>query len=314
MNPLQVQLFVGAAAGRRARFDRSPITFGRDPGNLLVVDDALVSRRHGEVRFEGGMWMLANLSENGTRVNRKNVTEKPVPLKTGDEVFVGGKLLFNVTIEPVETQPAGDQPMTLQEAGPDGEAVPKKKKKKAIMWMIPIYATLLLGLIIFLSTLKGKKGPTVEDSVPELTREQVSDMIRKPLKKEPLSELRYREALNKAMQLFNSRGTISGPYDAYRKYQEALSYSDRTDGNFPPNEPEAQLQYHLVQEEVIDKAYRTYDDACNHLKRGDFEGAYHGFDRLKNMITDGDHPLIRNAQQKQNIAWKRNGGKIKPPK
>ncbi len=307
MNPLQIQLFTGAAAGRRARFDQSPISFGRDPSNLLIIEDATISRRHGEIRFEGGMWMLVNLSENGVRLNRKTVTDKPAPLKSGDEIFVGNKLLFNITVEPVEGLPAGDLPLSETAQAIEGTQAARKKNK---LWIgIGAYLLAMVLLIVFLSTL-DKTGPTDEDRVPELKRDQIAAMIRKLPPREPTSDLRYREALTDAMRLFDRRaGSIGGLHAAHKMFQTALTYSGRDDGNFPAEDTDAQFNYRAVQQELIDKVTETYIDACNRLNRGDNDGAYRGFDQIKNLFPEGHNPFYDNVQKKQNLAVKRLGKK-----
>ena len=307
MNPLQIQLYTGSAAGRRARFDRSPITFGRDPGNLLVVEDAIVSRRHGEIRFENGTWVLANFSENGTRLNRKNVTDKPLPIKSGDEVFVSGKLLFNISIEAVEGVPIGDQPLS---AVVDSEAAAAAPKRKTKLWLgIGGYMVLMLLVIIFLSTLK-KDGPADEDRVPELTKDQIASSVMKPLKREPKSDVLYREAVTEATRLFHRReSSIGGLFEAHRKFQTALTYTGRDDFSFPAEDTDAQFQYLQVQKELIDKVAEAYADACNRLNRGDNEGAYRGFDTVKSIYPDGNSNFYANVQAKQNLSAKRLGKK-----
>lgn len=307
MNPLQIQLFTGAAAGRRARFDQSPITFGRDASNLLVVEEATISRRHGEIRFEGGMWMLINLSENGTRLNRKTITNKPMPLKSGDEVFVGSKLLFNITIEPIESVAAGDLPLGENGSGQAAEGAPAPKNKNKLWISIGGYVFAMLVLIIFLSTLnKGDK--TDKDMVPQLPREQIAAMIRKLPPRESTSDLRYREALADAMRLFDRRtSSVAGLHAAHKAFQTALSYSGRDDGNFPAEDTDAQFNYRAVQQELIDKVTLAYIDACNRLDRGDNDGAYRGFDVIKNTFPEGNNPFYENVQDKQNVAVKRLG-------
>jgi hypothetical protein len=74
-------LLEGAAGGR--------LVLGRSPGCQLVFDDDTVSRRHAELRFDEGRWMLRDLgSSNGTWVNGRRVMEAEVA--PGDEVQLGG--------------------------------------------------------------------------------------------------------------------------------------------------------------------------------------------------------------------------------
>ena len=73
-----------AAAGR--------LVLGRSSCCQLVFADDTVSRRHAELRFADGRWMLRDLgSVNGTWVNGRRVLEAEVV--PGDEVQLGGLAL-----------------------------------------------------------------------------------------------------------------------------------------------------------------------------------------------------------------------------
>jgi hypothetical protein len=74
-------LLEGAAGGR--------LLLGRSPSCQLVFGDDTVSRRHAELHFDGGRWMLRDLgSSNGTWVNGRRVMEAEVA--PGDELQLGG--------------------------------------------------------------------------------------------------------------------------------------------------------------------------------------------------------------------------------
>lgn len=75
------------------------ISIGRMPENDIEINDSMISRRHIEIRREGGGWMLYdNNSLNGTFVNGDRV-QKTV-LRAGDVVTVGReKLTFEDTAE-----------------------------------------------------------------------------------------------------------------------------------------------------------------------------------------------------------------------
>jgi FHA domain/Domain of unknown function (DUF1707) len=61
---------------------------GRGAGCHLVLDDRAVSRRHAELRFESGSWLLVDVgSRNGTRVNGWLVSQ--AHLSDGDELVLG---------------------------------------------------------------------------------------------------------------------------------------------------------------------------------------------------------------------------------
>ena len=305
MNPLQIQLFVGSAAGRRARFDHSPITFGRGPENALIIEDAFVSREHGEIRFEAGHWTLVNRSVNGTRVNRKQVTDKPLPLKSGDEIYVGDKLVFNVTIEPVEAAEA-----TLVEGDVVDSAAKPVRKRGSKLWMyIGGYMAVLLVIVVVLSTLGGKKGGP-QDRLAELTSEKIDDILRQPPKPDITSQPRYQGHLADAEILFQKRKRKpSGLFEAYREYQLALSVCPTKGEPFPPEDALKQANFVIVRDELSAKVKEVYKDGVNRLKSGDNEGAYRAFETLKSIFNDPPSEIYRNGQELQNIASKRLGGK-----
>jgi pSer/pThr/pTyr-binding forkhead associated (FHA) protein len=87
-----------------------PVTIGRLPDNMVVIDNAAVSGRHARVYKEGNHYVLEDLkSTNGTFVNDKPIARHT--LLEGDVVSVGKHSL-------VFTQKGGEQ---APAAGGDGE-------------------------------------------------------------------------------------------------------------------------------------------------------------------------------------------------
>ena len=76
---------------------RTPVTIGRLSSNDVVLSDNNVSRRHAEIRREGGNWLLVDLgSTNGSLVNEKLAREHR--LADGDRVTFGTtELVFRLT-------------------------------------------------------------------------------------------------------------------------------------------------------------------------------------------------------------------------
>ena len=67
---------------------KEPVVIGRLSTSDVVLADANVSRRHAELRRDGGRWVLVDLgSTNGTVVNGKLAREHP--LKDGDRMTFG---------------------------------------------------------------------------------------------------------------------------------------------------------------------------------------------------------------------------------
>jgi len=68
--------------------DRPRVTIGRDPGNDLVLDSPIVSRRHAELGVRDDTVRLRDLgSANGTAVNGQPITEQA--LRDGDIIRIG---------------------------------------------------------------------------------------------------------------------------------------------------------------------------------------------------------------------------------
>jgi len=94
-----------APARFEATLSRGVLSIGRDPGNDLVLPDAMVSRRHAVVEYRAGHYSLRDCnSSNGSMVNGDRVFEHT--LRDGDVVAIGStRLLFRD--DPVRADAAG---------------------------------------------------------------------------------------------------------------------------------------------------------------------------------------------------------------
>src|SRR3954469_15568152 len=82
--------------GKRTVLSGNRVVIGRSRDCEITLDDPNVSRRHAELRNEGGAWVVADLgSTNGVKVNGHRVHEHP--LSPGDELTLGlERLRFEV--------------------------------------------------------------------------------------------------------------------------------------------------------------------------------------------------------------------------
>jgi hypothetical protein len=92
-------LVVTRGANSGSRFVLTPetgvlVTIGRHPDSDILLDDITVSRRHAEVRDDGGLFWARDVgSLNGTYLNRERIDT--ARLSSGDELQVGKfRLLF----------------------------------------------------------------------------------------------------------------------------------------------------------------------------------------------------------------------------
>ena len=93
LTPPAVGAFLIVDGKRHFRLDRPVVTIGRKLDNHLVLADPHVSRRHAEVRLQGGRHMLRDLSStSGTRVN--GVLTMEHLLQAGDVITISGMTLI----------------------------------------------------------------------------------------------------------------------------------------------------------------------------------------------------------------------------
>jgi pSer/pThr/pTyr-binding forkhead associated (FHA) protein len=93
MPDVTFQVLEGIDKGRVFRELPTPVTIGREEGNLLRLNDERVSRFHAKVQFDNGEVILTDLeSTNGTRVNNNVIQIRR--LRPGDRVGVGRSVLL----------------------------------------------------------------------------------------------------------------------------------------------------------------------------------------------------------------------------
>src|SRR5436189_5902766 len=93
MPPITFQVLEGIDKGRVFRELVTPVTIGREEGNVLRLNDERVSRFHAKVQFDSGEYILTDLeSTNGTRINGNVVQIRR--LRPGDRVGVGRSVLL----------------------------------------------------------------------------------------------------------------------------------------------------------------------------------------------------------------------------
>ncbi|WP_299755617.1 clostripain-related cysteine peptidase [uncultured Chloroflexus sp.] len=105
----------GPLAGRMFQLGETSLTFGRSPDNAVVIASQRASRRHAEIRREGGAYVLVDLgSSNGTLLNGQLVQRQL--LRTGDTFAIGDEVfrfeeLAGAVLEP--TLPVGSSPPSV---------------------------------------------------------------------------------------------------------------------------------------------------------------------------------------------------------
>ncbi len=86
--PLQIVALSGPLAGRTFPLGSGSLSFGRTSDNTVVISSPLASRRHAELRFEAGGYVLYDLnSSNGTLLNGQRVQVQR--MNPGDVITIG---------------------------------------------------------------------------------------------------------------------------------------------------------------------------------------------------------------------------------
>ena len=106
MPAVTFQILEGIDKGRVYRDLPTPVTIGREEGNVLRLNDERVSRFHVKIQSDNNEIILTDLdSTNGTRVNGNVVQIRR--LRPGDRVGVGRSLLLFGTAEEIAARHAG---------------------------------------------------------------------------------------------------------------------------------------------------------------------------------------------------------------
>lgn len=150
-----VKVISGAAKGQKILIDRDEIIIGRDPENVIPIEDVAASSRHCAVLREGRKYTLHDLeSTNGTRLNGVRITEYRLSPK--DIITVGGtELLFDGDdIEAEDAVPQQTQrsnvTVRIDASAIGAEEIPfQTKRDNRTVWY------LVVGVLVLLAVLAG---------------------------------------------------------------------------------------------------------------------------------------------------------------
>ncbi len=279
---LQVDIFNGPGQVTRETFTQDAIIFGRDVAAQIVIVEKTASRKHGELKVLDGRWVLVNHSANGTHVNGKEVSSKPVPIKEKDRVSIGGTVVFEVVKAAVGDGADASDTQTSA-ANSDNRPKPKdpetaareaaKNKQRRILMFAGIYAFGLLALVIFFATLGG--GGTTKGSLiypKEFTTDEIAKAISEPYKLPVTPDSRIgKEQLERASEKYEQLENLStkAVYETYRLYKVSLA-------NFATPEFERaqdKLRFDHVQKKLTKLVDERYRAAYEKMKAGQFVSA-----------------------------------------
>lgn len=291
MSELLVQIMAGPRAGQVVRMRAGGVTFGRSAENAIHLPLPTISRTHATFELDGEQWTLANRSANGTRVNRRQVTDTPRRLAVGDRIFVGEDEVLRV-LDPAVL--AAEQPeATKAEQQPGSEAKPKLGRRGKLWAGIGIYMVLMLALFVFFSTLDGGERDR-RVNVPRLSGQQIVEALRAPVEPVADNPRQYNASLEAARTHYalidRDRAAL---YRSYARYREAMAHT-----RDEPALDAADLgRYQNVEDRLVAAVVEHYERGNALLSAGRYERAAEVFREVGQMYPDADSPLYQNVQQ-----------------
>jgi pSer/pThr/pTyr-binding forkhead associated (FHA) protein len=101
MAQFQLVMHSGPTPGKTFPMEGDNLTIGREASNAIAINDAEVSRKHAQLVFQGGKYIITDLgSTNGTFVNGQRLTGQHV-LQPGEIISLGEQisLLYEVVAQ-----------------------------------------------------------------------------------------------------------------------------------------------------------------------------------------------------------------------
>ncbi len=283
---LHVNILAGSNKGKRQVFESAAVTFGREADNDLVIDDPHVSRHHGRIQFEQGKWVVVNQSDNGTKVGRKSVTNKPGRLRDGDTLSVVDLPILQVQMVSrgvvATTNDDGEAPF-MSDAPQEAAPAPGGMSRKAKLWLVIGGWWLAMMVIVAIFATLGD-GPTEDsDPLPEMwTRTAIEVELARPLDgivkdtDDAANDLRMAE---QAYVMIES--DLAQLPRAYRNYRFALARFGRSQFG-----SEADLHYQDVKKQMADRMFDWYEQGYQAMEAGRYREAVTEFKRVLDLYRD----------------------------
>lgn len=283
MSRVQVEVLSGGGslAGRRFVLDASPVRFGRDTQNTVVLDTPAVSRFHGELTCdEHGVWSIINYSSNDLQLGRRSVGASPAPLHKPVVVKSGGRALMRIT--PV----ADDAPTDA--TGQPVVAAGTSTLKRAGLWGW-IGLCLLAILIALVYPTLTADTPTRVSGLPDRLDDQaiIAEIQGSPEFVSQDPDLAER-ALNTANADFDRiEMQPEALRSAYENYVRAIRHTP--DGVFETGLD--QRRYQHVQQQLTERVLGLYDEAYQHARGKRYTRALDSLEDLIDLYPDSDTAL-----------------------
>jgi hypothetical protein len=166
---LFLQFVDDKGAQKSVAVEDSPFVIGRTPENDLQIPNGSLSRKHAQIERFADVFILSDCgSSNGTQLNGVNL-DKPVAVKNGDKILLGGAVEIAVEIVSDEAGNAADSGGNAAEnfsSSNDASQAVAASESSAVWTNLFIIAPicgivlLLFGGILFFA-LSGKTEPKI---------------------------------------------------------------------------------------------------------------------------------------------------------
>ena len=175
----RLECIAGPEKGQTLRVAPSLTMIGRDPSCDVILSETAISRQHCRIDRRADQWVLANLSANGTLLNKKPVDE--AALSDGDEIRIGAKTRLLFVVESVPLSSTG-RPQFRRRTGAPEEAAAEEgqpeevqeskpslfKRRKSLFIGLGIYLGVMLIVFAYFAYSKIVKPPVLADEVPTI--------------------------------------------------------------------------------------------------------------------------------------------------
>ena len=187
----------GPEKGETFRVAPGVTLIGRDDSCDVVLSETAISRQHCRIDRRGDVWVLTNLSSNGTRIKKQAIDEHV--LSDGDEIRIGVKTRLEFVVEEVAKFVTGRPQFRArglpQDEEDEDDATDKTeeeetqpslfKRRKGLFIGLGVYLGVMLVIAAILGT-RGCGGPTVGREIPILG---IDEMVEWVLATKPLRTL-----------------------------------------------------------------------------------------------------------------------------
>jgi len=205
--PAKLSVVAGHDKGKDFQLDKDSLIVGRSLDANIVLSDPSVSRKHFELSFKNGRWVLKDLgSQNGTRVGGTRV-EGEIALEDGHFIEAGQTVLaFKLikeeakevadtkTVAEVQVKPSPKIEVVLEE---------KAKPSKIALWVgLGVLAVIVVGAGTFLALRTTEKTEKAQSQSQETTKpNRAKEMLEEGLQR--IKDRRFEEAMQVLSEAYN---------------------------------------------------------------------------------------------------------------